>query len=163
MIGFMILVVATGMVFTLIMVMMLKTNEPPKGTFKSYLKIMGVFSSICWVWLLSDLLVSMIKSLHIIFNYHYVYMMIGIFSFLEWVPLALGSLRVVRILQDMPGYSAVVFNGLFVFGISIVIQSFMFDAMPVQMYPRVKSNESFHLFIYILMVAFTCVVSWFLL
>lgn len=123
---YLIAVVSTGIVATLALVALLKRDQPPTGAVKRTLILLGFFSSICWLWFLSDLLVSMIKTLHIIFNFHYVFMMIAVFSFLAWVPMSLGSLKIVRLLQQMPGYSGVVFNGLFVFGLSIVIQTLMF-------------------------------------
>jgi hypothetical protein len=83
---YLIAVLATGIVATLAMFTILKRDEPPTGTVKKALVFLGFFSSICWLWFLSDLLVSMIKTLHIIFNYHYVFMMISAFSCLQWSP-----------------------------------------------------------------------------
>lgn len=160
---YLIAVIATGVVATLGLFTVLKKDEPPTGVVKKALVFLGFFSSVCWLWFLSDLLVSMIKTLHVIFNYHYVFMMIAAFSFLAWVPMSLGSLKIVRLLQHMPGYSGVVFNGLFVFGLSTIIQTVMFGSQSVEMFPRVKGPAAMHVFGYIVCIIFTCVLTYFLL
>ena len=95
---YLIAVIGVGVVATLGLFAVLKRDEPPTGMVKKTLVFLGFFSSVCWIWFLSDLLVSMIKTLHVIFNYHYVFMMIAAFSFLAWVPMSLGSLKIVRLL-----------------------------------------------------------------
>ena len=119
-------------------------------------------SSLCWLWVLSDLLVSMIKTMHIVFNYHYVYMMIAVFAFLAWLPMSIGSLKVVRLLQHMPGYSGAVFNGLFILGVTILVQTILHGAQRVEMFPRTSGGTAFHIFLFIVITILTCVVTFFL-
>lgn len=161
--AYLLCVVCAGAVATLGLFAVLKQNEAPTGKVKNLLLVLGVFSSLCWLWVLSDLLVSMIKTLHIVFNYHYVYMMIAIFAFLAWLPMSIGSLKVVRLLQHMPGYSGAVFNGLFIFGLTILIQTIMYGAKRVEMFPRTSGGTAFHVFFFAIVVIISCTVTFFLL
>lgn len=161
--AYLLCVVCAGLVATLGLFAILRNDSAPTGNVKNLLLVLGVFSSLCWIWVLSDLLVSMIKTMHIVFNYHYVYMMIAIFAFLAWLPMSIGSLKIVRLLQHMPGYSGAVFNGLFILGLSILIQTVMYGAQRVEMFPRTGGGTSFHVFFFVLIVIIACIVTFFLL
>lgn len=157
-------VAALAIVVTLLLFFILKPNEQPTGKVQTMITTLGLIATLAWIWFLTDILISIVKSLHIILNYHYCFMMIGAVSFLAWIPMALGSLKVVRLLQAMPGYSGVVFNGLFIFGISTLFQCIYYGSgRRIDVFPRGKSTEAVYLFIYIVVNFLVGVFSFFML
>lgn len=148
---------------TLILFFNLHPESPPKGKLRSMITTLGFITSLSWMWFLTDIIVSIVKSLHILFNYHYSIMMIGAVSFLAWVPVALGSLKIVRMLQAMPGYSGVIFNCLFIFGVSILVQVLVYGSgRKMDMWPRSGKAEAVYLFVYIIVNFLVVLLSYFM-
>ena len=126
-------------------------NEAPKGGLKGLSSTLGVAGSLAWMWLLCDMLVSLIKTLHVVFNFQYTFMMIGMFSFFIWTPISFSSLKLVQLLRSMPGYSDVVFNCFFVFGLSTLLQTLVYGDQAVEFFPHESTQAAIEASIYIVL------------
>jgi hypothetical protein len=113
-----------GIVLSLLTYLMV-SKRGVSGSWKYLFKLVGFSVSFLWLFMLSDMVVSIIISLNVLFNYQYSFMMISVFSFWAWMPVTVGSINLVRLMKSMPTYGGVIFNAYFVFGISTLVQSLL--------------------------------------
>ena len=124
-------------------------DRAPTGKLKSFFITLGFLTSFAWMFFLSDLLLCIIQTLNILFNYHYTFMMISAFSFWVWIPMSIASVKVVSLLKEMPRFGGVIFNCFFVFGMATLLQGWKFGPMEVKMWPTAKTQSGKHIFAYI--------------
>lgn len=119
------------------------------GSWKYFFKMIGFITSFLWLFMLSDMVVSIIICLNVLFNYQYSFMMISVFSFWAWMPVTVGSINLVRLMKSMPTYGGVIFNSFFVFGVSTLLQCIMHGKQEFATWPSTKNKGSFQLSLYI--------------
>lgn len=136
---------------------LLDSNKSPVGRIKHFYSAYGFVVAVLWLFMLSDCLVSIIIGFRVLFNYSYTFMMLAAFSFWAWIPVVFGSLRTVTLVKAMPGYGGAMFNGMFVFGISIVVQCTLHETEVAKIWPAYKGKGAVQLFFYLVM-NFVCVV-----
>lgn len=127
-----------------IIVLRIKGNIGPKGFIKKILYFWGFLSGLGWIWLLTDIAVSIIQTYHVVFNYQYIFMMLAAFSYLAWLPMSFGSVQTVKLLHDMPGFTIAVFNCYFVFGCSTLLQVLLWGSQEVRVWPSESTGTSIH-------------------
>lgn len=144
-----------GLCFSALLGFVLVGDKAPTGKLKEFFMFLGFITSFFWMFFLSDVLVSVIETLNVLFNYQYTFMMVSSFSFWNWVPMVLGSLRIVALMKEMPSFSGILFNSFFVFGIAVVVQALLYGndhySLEVVMWPVVKTATGFNLFLALFM------------
>jgi hypothetical protein len=113
-----------GAIFAILTYLMV-SKRGVSGSWKYFFKMVGFITSFLWLFMLSDMVVSVIISLNVLFNYQYSFMMISVFSFWAWMPVTVGSVSLVRLMKAMPTYGGVIFNSFFVFGVSTLVQTLL--------------------------------------
>lgn len=141
--------VATGVILSILFSFVLIDDKAPTGKLKQFFMFLGFITAFCWLFFLSDILVSVIKALNVLFNYQYTFMMISSFSFCTWVPMLLGSIRIVALMKEMPSFSGIMFNSYFVFGVGILVQTLAFGRVDIRMWPKVKAPTARNLFFFL--------------
>lgn len=157
--------VGVSFITTLGFFLSLDAKQEPVGRMKTVVKTLGIICCLTWIWLLSDILVSLFKSFHNLFNYHYAMMAIGAISFLAWIPLTVGSLKAIRMTKAMPTYSPVLFNGLFIFGVTTLVYSFNTnkERLKFQIYPFKKNMMAVYLFVYMVAILASVLLTFFMI
>lgn len=150
--------VALFMVFTI----KLESDKPPSSNYFRIVQVVGILNALSWNWWFCDNLVNIIRCLNLIFNYHYTFMMIGIFSGLIWGPVYMGTLKIVRQTKSVPGLSGVIFNSTFVPGICICLQTLLYGSQDFEIFPISTSPSAIHLYIYLqlIMIIFVMHIFW---
>lgn len=146
-----------SVVFSGIIFFILDAKRAPTGKLKYFFYTLGFLTATVWLFYLSDCLISFIISLNVLFNYNYTFMMIGAFSFWAWIPVSLASLKTVTMIKHMPGYGGAAFNGLFVFGLSVVVQDALNGITIAKIWPSYNSRSALQLFLY-LVLNFVCLI-----
>ena len=119
------------------------------GVYKYIFRTVGAFNSFLWLFMLSDMVVSIIVSLNVLFNYKYGNMMLSVLSFWTWIPVIVSSIKVVRLMKAMPSFGVVMFNSFLVFGLATIVQCFLHGPQEINIWPESDSQESIMLSLYL--------------
>lgn len=157
------LVLVFGLLVSFLFSFVLINDRAPTGKLKDFFMFLGFITSFCWLFFLSDILVSVIETLNVLFNYQYSFMMVSSFSFWTWVPMALGSIRIVALLKEMPSFSGIMFNTYFVFGVAVLVQTLLYGNLDVKMWPSYKIPTANNLFYFLCLNAVVLIGFWIML
>lgn len=150
-------IASISLISGLVCFVLLDSKRAPSGRIKYGFQAYGFFVAILWLFMLSDCLISVIIGLNILFNYTYTFMMIAVFSFWAWIPISLGSIKTVILTKEMPGFGGAIFNGFFVFGVSIIVQCGIWGTGIAKMWPEYKTKSGFQIFLYLIFNIFSLV------
>lgn len=122
-------------------------------------RCVGVLISVCWMWFLGDVLVSIIQLSGTVFGYRADFFMLGGFSFLLWLPLFLSFSKVMSLLRRMPGLSVAVFSCYLQIGLSFTLQGILHGTQKFMLFPLSQDLSAIHLAVYMGLTILVSVVT----
>ena len=125
----------------------LKENIPPKKSIFIFFKLSGFLSCLLWSCVCCDCIINILKSLNIIFDYGYTFMVLGLLSAIIWIPTYFSSFKAIVALGDSLSMSGVVLNCTLIPGFCICIQSILYGKQTFQIYPQSTRPTSVHLLV----------------
>jgi hypothetical protein len=144
-----IFVLSAALIFGVGTQITLQSGAAPTGMLRQFYYVLGALQAFLWLFFLSDMLLSVIIGLNIMFNYSYTFMMVSCFSFWAWLPVYSGNVKIVSLMKEIPGYGGSLFNMFFVFGITTAVQCFLHGPREVNVWPASKTESAFQLFLYV--------------
>jgi hypothetical protein len=110
-------------------------DAPPTPVFFKLIFANNLVMSLLCFYMMSDLVVDLFRSLHILFNFRYVFFAITLFSTVVWIPAIMGALQTTLYTRVVPGYNGAIFNTLFVFGVVLLIHQVLRGEVTSHMWP----------------------------
>ena len=97
------------------------SKRQPNTAFYKLIMINNLTMSLLTFYMISDLIVDIIRSLHILFLFKYAFFTVSVFSLIVWLPAINGALKTTEYMGIVPGYNGAIFNTLLVFGLCLSI------------------------------------------
>lgn len=138
---------------------LLVSNRGVSGFFRFCFKFVGFVMSFLWLFMLSDMVVSIIVTLNVLFNYQYSFMMISVFSFWAWLPHTVGSIKMVRLLKSMPNFGGIIFDNFLIFGLASLIEYFRKGDSRIVIWPESSDKGAIQLGGYLYLNAFLVILT----
>ena len=130
-------------VVTIIIVFPVVFNEIlPTENFYKFVFTNNLVMSLLSFYAICDIIVELFKSLHIIFNFKYVFFTVALFSTVVWVPAIGGAIKTTQYMKIVPGYNGAIFNTLFVFGLCVMIHQLFRGEIKSHMWPLRSDLQS---------------------
>ena len=138
---------------------LLVSKRGVSGIFRFCFKFLGFVMSFLWLFMLSDMVVSIIVTLNVLFNYQYSFMMISVFSFWAWLPHTIGSIKLVRLLKSMPNFGGIIFDNFLIFGLASLIEYFRKGESTIVIWPESNDKSAIQLGAYLYLNGFLVILT----
>ena len=102
----------------------------------------NLIMSLLTFYMISDLIVDIIRSLHILFLFKYAFFTVSVFSLIVWIPAINGALKTTEYMGIVPGYNGAIFNTLLVFGLCLGIHQALRGELTSHMWPLNSDMQS---------------------